>query len=62
MVVTQVNMKIFHENQINLDDNFPLSKILKLHNLTIVGRSVLQKANKYYPQVFSTNVCMNFKY
>ena len=62
MVVTQVNMKIFHENQINLDDNFPLSKILKLHNLTIVGRSVLQKANKYYAQVFSTNVCMNCKY
>ena len=55
-------MKIFHENQINLDDNFPLSKILKLHNLTIVGRSVLQKANKYYPQVFSTNVYMNCKY
>ena len=36
----------------NSDDNFPLSKILKLHNLTIVVRSVFQEGNKYYPQVF----------
>ena len=36
----------------NSDDNLPLNKILKLHNLTIVVRSVFQKDGKYYPQVF----------
>ena len=34
------------------DDNLPLNKILKLHNLTIIIRSVFQEDNKYYPQVF----------
>ena len=35
----------------NSDDNLPLNKILKLHNLTIVVRSVFQE-NRYYLQVF----------
>ena len=34
------------------NDSLPLVKILKLLNLTIVIRSVFQKDNKYYPQVF----------
>ena len=34
------------------DDNLPLNKILKLHNLTIVVRSVFQEDNKYSPQFF----------
>ena len=34
----------------NSDDNLPLNKILKLHNLTIIVRSV--EDGKYYPQVF----------
>ena len=34
------------------DDNLPLNKILKLHNLTIAVRSVFQEDKKYYPQVF----------
>ena len=34
------------------DDNLPLNKILKLHNLTIVVTSVFQRENKYYPQLF----------
>ena len=33
----------------NLNDNLPLNKILKLHNLTIVVRSVFQEDNKHYP-------------
>ena len=33
-------------------DNLPLDKILKLHNLTIVVRSVFQENNEYYPQFF----------
>ena len=34
------------------DDNRPLNKLLKLHNMTIVIRSVFQKDGKYYPQIF----------
>ena len=33
----------------NSDDNLPLNKMLRLHNLTIVVRSVFQEGNKYYP-------------
>ena len=36
----------------NSDDDVPLNKILKLHNLTIVLKSVFQEDNKCYPQVF----------
>ena len=43
------------------DDNLPLNKILKLHNLTIVVTSVFQGENKYYPQLFKINVCMSYK-
>ena len=36
----------------NSDDNIPLNKLLKLHNLTtIVVRSVFQENNKYYPYI-----------
>ena len=37
----------------NSDDNLPLNKILKLHNMTIVVRSVIKEGSKYYLQVFS---------
>ena len=40
-------MKIWFES----DGNIPLSKILKLHMLTVIIRSVF-KDGKYYPQVF----------
>ena len=33
------------------DDNLPLNKLLNLHNLTIVVRSVFQEGNQYYPQI-----------
>ena len=36
----------------NSDDNLPLNKILRLHNSTIVFRSVFQEDNKLYPQIF----------
>ena len=36
----------------NSDDNLLLNKILKLHNLTVIARSVFQEDNKYYPQIF----------
>ena len=36
----------------NLDDHLPLNKIPKLHNLTIIVRSVFEEDGKYYLQVF----------
>ena len=36
----------------NSNDNSPLNKILKLHNLTIVIRPFFREDNKYYIQVF----------
>ena len=36
----------------NSEHNLPLNKILKLHMLTVIARSVFQEENKYYPQVF----------
>ena len=34
----------------NSGGNLPLNKILKIHNMTIVIRSVFQEDGKYYPQ------------
>ena len=36
----------------NSDDDLPLNKILKLHMLPIIVRSIFDKYGKYYPQVF----------
>ena len=44
--------KDFMEIKFNSDDNLPLNKTLKLHNLTIVVRYVFEEYNKYYPQFF----------
>ena len=37
----------------NSDDNLSLNKMLKLHMLTVIDRSVFEEDGKYYPQVFS---------
>ena len=36
----------------NSDDDLPLNKSLKFHNMTIIIRSVFDKDCKLYPQVF----------
>ena len=36
----------------NQDDNLPLNKMLKLHMLTVIVRSVSEEDCKYYPQDF----------
>ena len=36
----------------NSDDNLPLNKLSKPHNLTVVVRSVFQEDSRYYPHVF----------
>ena len=38
--------------KINSDDNLSLNKMLKLHLLRVIVRSVFEKDGKYYPQVF----------
>ena len=39
------------KSRFNSDDNLPLNKIPKPHNLTIVATSVFQENYKYYPQL-----------
>ena len=34
------------------DDNLPLNKALKSHNMTLTIRSVFEEDGKLYPQVF----------
>ena len=41
--------KDFMKIRFDLDDNLPLNRILKLHNLTIVVISVFKEDAKYYP-------------
>ena len=43
--------KNYTKTKFNSDDDLPLNKILKLHMLTIIVRSVFEEDCKYYPQV-----------
>ena len=36
----------------NSDDDLPLNKRLKFHAMTIIIRTVFEKGDKLYPQVF----------
>ena len=44
--------KDFKKIKFNSDDNLPLNKTLKLHNMTLVIRSVFEEDGKFYPQVY----------
>ena len=44
--------KDFMKIRVESDDDLPLNKILKLHNLTVIARSVFEEDGKYYPHVF----------
>ena len=44
--------KDYMKIEFNSDDDLPLNKMLKLHMLTIIGRSVFEEDGQYYPQVF----------
>ena len=44
--------KDYMKIKFNSDDNLPLNKQLKFHNMTITIRSVFEKYGKLYPQVF----------
>ena len=36
----------------NFDDNLPLNKTLKFHNMIIAIRSVFEEHGQFYPQVY----------
>ena len=36
----------------NSDDDLPLNKTIRFHNLTIIVRLAFEEGGKYYPQVF----------
>ena len=42
--------------KINSDDNLPLNKTLRFHNMTIIIKSVIEEDGKFYPQVFIRSV------
>ena len=44
--------KDFMKIKFNSDDNLPLNKRLKLHNMTIVIRSFFEEHGKFYRQVY----------
>ena len=44
--------KDYMKIKFNSDEDLPLNKILKLHLLTIIVRSVFEEDGKYYRQVF----------
>ena len=44
--------KDFMRIKFNPDDDLPLTKQLKVHNMTITIRSVYEEDGKIYPQVF----------
>ena len=44
--------KDYMKIKFNSDDDLPLNKPLKFHNMTITVRSVFEEDGKLYPQVF----------
>ena len=44
--------KDYMKIKFNSDDNLPLNKQLKFHNMTVTIRSVFEEDGKLYPQVF----------
>ena len=44
--------KDFMRIKFNSDDNLPLNKTMKLHNMTTIIRSVFEEDGKFYPQIF----------
>ena len=44
--------KNYMKIKFNSDDDLPINKALKFHNMTITIRSVFEEDGKLYPQVF----------
>ena len=48
--------KDYMKIKFNSDDNLPLNKPLKFHNITITIRSLFEENDKHYRQVFLDDV------
>ena len=48
---------ILHEKIILNDSNFPIEKIFKIHSITIVIKSLIEKDNKFYLEL-ALNLCL----
>ena len=48
---------ILHEKIRLIDSNFPIEKIFKIHSITIVIRSLIEKDNKFYLEL-ALNRCL----
>ena len=48
--------KGFMKIKFNSDDNLPLNKTLRFHNMIIIIKSVIEEDGKFYPQVFIRSV------
>ena len=48
---------ILHEKIRLIDSNFPIEKIFKIHSITIVIKSLLEKDNKFYLEI-ALNRCL----
>ena len=44
--------KDYMKIKFNSDDDLPLNKLLKFHNITIIIRCVFSENGKFYPQLF----------
>ena len=53
--------KRFIKIKLDSADDLPLGKLPKLHNLTIIVRSIFQEDNKHYPQFLQMNVYISYK-
>ena len=53
--------KDYMKIKFNSDDNLPLNKPLKFHNMTITIRSVFEEDGKLYPQIFLDNTLYELK-
>ena len=48
---------ILHEKIRLIDSNFPIEKIFKIHSVTIVIKSLIEKDNKFYLEL-ALNHCL----
>ena len=52
--------KGYKKIKFNSDDNLPLNKTLKFHQMTITIRCVFSEDNKLYPQIFLDDDLVSF--
>ena len=45
----------------NSDENLPLNKLLKFHNMTVTIRTVFEEDGKLYPQFFLDDTLYELK-